>query len=50
MEEWPDWYLAGCLRSMADFVRWCGNRTPTDEELLTLWNAYAYAAPAPEPA
>lgn len=47
VDDWPDWYLTGVLRSIGDYVV---RTRPTDAQLLTAWAAYGAAAPASEDA
>ena len=41
----PDWYLVGALRAVWTY---CRTNQPTDEQLLTYWQALMAAAPPDE--
>ena len=41
---WPDWYLAGVLRSIIQ-LSWQRPADIPDDELIRVWRAYAAAAP-----
>jgi hypothetical protein len=39
--SWPDWYLAGALRCVAEVIR---RQDVDDDQLVRIWHAYVDSA------